>query len=97
MDEETPLGELLISDEIEPSEQVEASLRGQALRRVVEELPEAMRRVVKLRYGFDGHPNSINQVVKLLGISRGSVRKLEAEGLARLRRLPEVAAQREAA
>src|SRR4051794_34107355 len=96
-DDGTPFGELLMSDEIQPPEEVEASIGCATLRRVVELLPENERHVVKLRYGIGGQPNTIEQVVGLLGISRDRVRRLEAQGLARLGRMPEIAALRDAA
>ena len=96
-DDGTPFGELLMSDEVQPPEEVEASIGCATLRRVVERLPENERNVVKLRYGIGGQPNTIEQVVVLLGISRDRVRRLEAQGLARLGRMPEISALRDAA
>ncbi len=96
-DDGTPFGELLVSDEIQPPEEVEASIGCATLRRIVDQLPENERNVVKLRFGIGGQPNTIEQVVALLGISRDRVRRLEAQGLARLGRMPEIAALREAA
>jgi RNA polymerase primary sigma factor len=96
-DEGTPFGELLISDAIQPAEEVEVAVGCATLRGVVERLPDDERAVVKLRYGIGGQPNTIEQVVQLLSISRDRVRRLEARGLARLGRMPEVAALRNAA
>jgi len=96
-DDGTPFGDLLVSDQIQPPEEVEASVGCAAIRRSVDQLPENERNVVKLRYGIGGHPNTIEQVVALLGISRDRVRRLEAQGLARLGRLTEVAALRDVA
>jgi RNA polymerase primary sigma factor len=96
-DDGTPFGELLMSDDVQPPEEVEASIGCATLRRVVELLPENERNVVKLRYGIGGQPNTIEQVVVLLGISRDRVRRLEAQGLARLGRMPEISALRDAA
>ena len=96
-DDGTPFGELLVSDEVQPPEEVEASIGCATLRRIVDQLPENECNVVKLRYGIGGQPNTIEQVVALLGISRDRVRRLEAQGLARLGRMPEIAALREAA
>jgi len=96
-DDGTPFGELLMSDDVQPPEEVEASIGCATLRRVVELLPKNERNVVKLRYGIGGQPNTIEQVVVLLGISRDRVRRLEAQGLARLGRMPEISALRDAA
>jgi RNA polymerase primary sigma factor len=91
----TPFGELLVSDETPPAEEVESSLGRQQLRVVVERLPERERTVVKLRYGIGSPPSTIEQVVAVLGISRDRVRRLEARGLALLSRMPEVTALRD--
>jgi RNA polymerase primary sigma factor len=96
-DDGTPFGELLVSDQVQPAEEVELSLRCQLMRRLVDRLPENERNVVKLRYGIGGHSNTIEQVVSLLGITRDRVRRLEAQGLARLAREPEMAGLQERA
>jgi RNA polymerase primary sigma factor len=93
-EDETSLGELVPNDEPEPQELVEVSLRGEALRRAVDELPEPERQVVRLRYGLGGEhtPKSISAVVGELGMSRKQVRKVESEALTRLGRMREVEA-----
>jgi RNA polymerase primary sigma factor len=93
-DEGAALGDLLASEEPRPEEIVEVSLREDALRRAVSELPEPERQVLKLRYGLDGHPDpkSIDDVVRELGISGERVRKLEQDALERLGRTRELAA-----
>jgi RNA polymerase primary sigma factor len=88
----TPFGELLMSDAVQPAEEVETTILGETLRKVVDTLPENEQKVVVLRYGVGCFPNTIEQVVNRLGISRDRVRRLEAQGLARMARTPEVAA-----
>jgi RNA polymerase primary sigma factor len=91
--EETPLGELFVSEDPDPEEQVEISLREEVLRQAVSELPEPQREVLKLRYGIDNdYPKTIDEVVRELGMSRDRVRKCEADALDRLARTREVAA-----
>jgi RNA polymerase primary sigma factor len=90
-DEDVSLGDLFESDEPQPEELVEVSLRKEALRHAVAELPDREREVVKLRYGIgDGEPKTIDEVVRRLGISRERVRRIEAEALARLARMREM-------
>jgi RNA polymerase primary sigma factor len=90
---ETALGDLFVSEDPEPEEQVEVSLREEMLRRALSELPEPEREVVKLRYGINGDdPKTIEEVVGRLGIPRDRVRRIEANALARLARKREVAA-----
>jgi RNA polymerase sigma factor (sigma-70 family) len=75
---------------------VDIALESAVVRRALERLPEAEREVLDLRFGLDGEtpPQTLDEVVKRLGISRNRVRKLEAEGLARLALLREVQALR---
>jgi RNA polymerase primary sigma factor len=92
-DEETRLGDLFESDQPRPEEIVDVSLRRDALRQAVAELPEREKEVVKLRYGIEGDdPNTIDEVVRRLGISRERVRKIEADALGRLARTREISA-----
>jgi RNA polymerase primary sigma factor len=93
-EEETTLGELFRSDEPEPAELLSLSLREDAVRRAVAELPEREREVVKRRYGLNGGPDpqSIEDIVRELGISRAQVRAAESEALKRLARMREIGA-----
>jgi RNA polymerase primary sigma factor len=93
-DQQIPLGELIVSERAETAEEVEVSLREEALHDALTRLPDAERQVLQLRYGLtEQHPpQTLEQVVTRLGISRNRVRKLEAEGLSRLAALREIAA-----
>jgi RNA polymerase primary sigma factor len=91
-DEQTPFGELLESDESQPPEEVELAARGAALRSALDGLPHEERAVVKLRYGIDCDPSTLDEVVRHLGISRDRVRRLESRGLALLAHAPEAEA-----
>jgi RNA polymerase primary sigma factor len=92
-DEETRLGDLFESDQPQPEEIVDVSLRRDALHQAVAELPEREREVVKLRYGIEGDkPSTIDEVVRRLGISRERVRRIEADALGRLARTREISA-----
>jgi len=93
-EEGAALGDLFASEDPGPDEVVEVSLGEDALRRAVAELPEPERRVVRLRYGLDGHPDpkSIDDVVEELGIPGERVREIEEDALERLSRARELAA-----
>ena len=95
--EETALGDVLQSMDIQPAEEVELSLREEVLHTALGELPVEQRMVLKLRYGLtdEGQPRTIEQVVERLGMSRNKVRRLEASALERLARTREVAALEE--
>jgi RNA polymerase primary sigma factor len=91
-EEETTLGELFETDQPDVEETVEVSLRGDAVRRAVSELPDPEREVVKLRYGLNGdpHPKSIEEVVRRLDMSRENVKRVESRALRRLARMREI-------
>jgi RNA polymerase primary sigma factor len=76
----------LFSDETsaDPAEEAAESLRRSEIRRALATLPERQRRVLELRFGFDGDPVSLEAIGKQLEVSRERVRQLEAEGLNRL-------------
>jgi RNA polymerase primary sigma factor len=96
--EETPFGALLPSGERGPDEEVDISLREDALRRALERLPEREREVVKLRYGINGDdPTPLSETGRRLGISQDAVRKLERRALSELAQSRELEALRPAA
>ena len=55
-------------------------------------LPERERRVLQLRFGFDGEPASLEAIGKELGLTRERVRQIESQALQRLAERREVAA-----
>jgi RNA polymerase primary sigma factor len=96
---ETELGELLPGREPSPEEEVEISLRNQAVRQVVAELPERQQTVIKMRFGLNGDrdPVSIREAARRLGVRPAEVQRLERQALAELSLRREIAAMREAA
>ncbi|MGZ4330196.1 MAG: sigma-70 family RNA polymerase sigma factor [Solirubrobacteraceae bacterium] len=97
-DGETELGDLLASDRPEPVEEVAASDRDQRLSEVVEQLPEAERNVIRLRFGLAGdEPRTLRQTGSELGFSAERARELEERALARLAGKPELDGLRNAA
>jgi RNA polymerase primary sigma factor len=97
-EDETGLGELLPGEGPLPEEEVDVSLREEALRRALTELPEPERKVVRLRYGINGdEPTPRRQTGEELGISTEEVRRLERRALDRLARMRELEGLREAA
>src|SRR6266540_3005448 len=72
------LGELFSDPSAgDPAEEATASLERQEVRRAVAALPEPERRVLELRFGFDGEPASLEAIGKELGLSRERIRQLE--------------------
>jgi RNA polymerase primary sigma factor len=90
-EEGTTFGALLGSSDPQPAEEVEVSLRGELVRTAMSSLPAPQRTVLELRFGLAGaDPRTIDEVVAQLGVSRNKVRRLEADGLARLGRAREI-------
>ena len=97
-EEDTGLGDLLPSDRPQTEEEVEISLREEALRRAIEKLPDQEQRVVKLRYGINGgDPTPLRETGRRLGLSAEGVRKIESKALERLSRTRELEGLSEAA
>jgi len=96
---ETPLGEDgeltrgdLIGDETASEvarETAEASDLSERLEGALDELHPRERQVLRLRFGLDrGHERTLGEVGEELGVSRERIRQIEAEALAKLRRMP---------
>ena len=85
-DEGVALRELIESDVAGPAEEVQLSLRDEALHRAVSALPEREQRVIRLRYGIDGDdaPLTLEAIGRRLGLTRERVRQIEAAALERL-------------
>jgi RNA polymerase primary sigma factor len=97
-EEETPFGALLASEERGPEEEVDISLREDALRKALERLPPPEREVVRLRYGISGDdPTPLSETGRRLGLSQDAVRRLERKALNELAQSRELEALRPAA
>lgn len=84
-DGETALGDLIASERPEPVEEVEDSDRARRIQDVVDGLPDAERKVIRLRFGLDGDdPRTLREVGAELGISPQRAHELEDRGLRRL-------------
>jgi RNA polymerase primary sigma factor len=68
----------------DPAEAAGEALRRESVRTAVRRLPERERRLLELRFGFDGEPTSLEAIGKELGLTRERVRQLEAQALNRL-------------
>lgn len=74
-----------------PEEQVEVSLRSQALLQALGALGERERAVLVLRYGLEGNdPSTLEEIGRALGLTRERVRQIEVEALRQLSRLREM-------
>ena len=95
-DDSATFGDLFASDEKSPDEQVEVELTERALHHAVSELSDREQQILKLRYALDGNaePKSLEEIGRILGITRERVRQLEAEALRRLAERREIAAMK---
>jgi RNA polymerase primary sigma factor len=91
-DDEGELGDLFADREAaDPFEEAEESLRRQSIRRALDALPERERRILELRFGFEGEPWTLEAIGHELDLTRERVRQLEGQALARLAALRELA------
>jgi RNA polymerase primary sigma factor len=84
-DDEGELGDLFADrDASDPFDEAEESLRRQGVRRALDALPERERRILELRFGFEGEPWTLEAIGHELDLTRERVRQLEGQALSRL-------------
>jgi len=89
--EDAVFGDFVAGEGPLPDEQVEVSLRCQALAEALAALSERERKVLILRYGLDdAEPKTLEEIGRRLGLTRERVRQIETEALKRLARLREM-------
>jgi RNA polymerase primary sigma factor len=93
-DDSAAFGDLFASQERSPEEQVEVELTEKALHKAVADLGEREQQILNLRYGLTGteDPKSLEEIGRILGITRERVRQIEGEALRRLAERREIAA-----
>jgi RNA polymerase primary sigma factor len=91
-DDEGELGDLFADREAaDPFEEAEESLRRQGVRKALDALPERERRILELRFGFEGEPWTLEAIGHELDLTRERVRQLEGQALSRLAALRDLA------
>ena len=84
-DDDGELGDLFPDTTADdPAEEAEVSLRSRAVREALAELPDRERRILELRFGLGGEPQSLEAIGRELQLTRERVRQLEAQALAGL-------------
>jgi RNA polymerase primary sigma factor len=80
------LGDLFASEEFEdPSDEANESIRNEGIRRALDKLTHRERRVIELRYGFDGgQGQTLEEIGRQLELTRERVRQIEKTAMARL-------------
>ncbi len=91
--EDAVFGDFVAGEGPLPEEQVELSLRSQALKEALRALTDRERQVVVLRYGLtDAEPKTLEEIGRRLGLTRERVRQIELDSLKRLASLREMEA-----
>jgi RNA polymerase primary sigma factor len=91
--EDAVFGDFVAGEGPLPEEQVELSLRSQALQEALLALTERERQVLVLRYGLtDSEPKTLEEIGRRLGLTRERVRQIELDSLKRLASLREMEA-----
>jgi RNA polymerase primary sigma factor len=68
----------------DPAEEAAEAVERQEVRRALARLPVRERRVLELRFGFDGEPATLEAIGKELGVSRERIHQLQDDAFARL-------------
>ena len=84
---ETTLGMLLEDRTVLPPDQlVFNEMERETLRRMIESINEREAKILSLRYGLDDEqPKTLNEIGKIMGVSRERVRQIESRALKRLK------------
>ena len=89
--EDAVFGDFVAGEGPLPEEEVEVSLRSQALKAALDALSDRERQVVILRYGLaDSEPKTLEEIGRRLGLTRERVRQIEIDSLKRLASLREM-------
>jgi RNA polymerase primary sigma factor len=84
-DGDAELAELFADpDAVDPEAAAGDAVRSRAVRHALAKLPERERRILEMRFGFDGETMALEAIGKALGITRERVRQLERQAFERL-------------
>jgi RNA polymerase sigma factor (sigma-70 family) len=89
-DGELVLGEVIAAPEPGPEDEVARAAAHETARRALQALSDRERRVLKLRFGFDGEPWTLDAIGQELDLTRERVRQIEGQALKKLRALPDL-------
>jgi RNA polymerase primary sigma factor len=89
-EDDSELGDLFADDNaVSPEAVAEEALRARAVREALDQLPEREARILELRFGLDGEPQSLEAIGRELHLTRERVRQLEAHAMDKLGELLE--------
>jgi RNA polymerase primary sigma factor len=88
-DDDSELGHSIADEQAEsPYERAAQSLTRQALRQVLGTLSDRDRRVLELRYGFDGRPpRTLEEIGRTFDLTRERIRQIESQSIKKLQGL----------
>jgi len=92
-DDESEFGDFLTDRNLRlPDEEVEITMRKDALRKILDSLPRRQRQILELRYGLDGQrPQTLDEVGRTFNVTRERIRQIEKQSLHMLLALAEAA------
>jgi RNA polymerase primary sigma factor len=88
-DDDSELGQSIADEQAEsPYERAAQALTRQALRQVLGTLSDRDRRVLELRYGFDGRPpRTLEEIGRTFDLTRERIRQIESQSIKKLQAL----------
>ena len=90
-EEESELGDLFADPETpDPFDEVADTMHRQSIRRALDSLPERERRILELRFGFEGEPWTLEEIGRELDLTRERVRQIQGDAFRRLAALREI-------
>ena len=75
----------LLNNSIDSNEVIENNMLAIDLNKAMDMLPARESKILRLRYSFNGNSLTLNEIGKIIGVSKERVRELEATALRRLR------------
>ncbi|MBI5559866.1 MAG: sigma-70 family RNA polymerase sigma factor, partial [Deltaproteobacteria bacterium] len=85
--EETLLDRLEDENATEPVESISVGNRSGQVRAWLALLDENERRIISLRFGFDGEVETLEKIGREFGVTRERIRQIEARALAKLKKI----------
>lgn len=80
----TKFGDAISDPNLSPEEETEQSITREGIEEVIDTLEERDRGIIRMRFGFDGEPKTLQQVAIVYGITRERVRQIQEKALAKL-------------
>jgi RNA polymerase primary sigma factor len=91
-EEESEFGHFIADENAaSPDQEVETTMRNEALRKLLGTLSDRQRRILEMRYGLNGEqPRTLDEVARTFNVTRERIRQIEDRTLKTLRALREI-------